>query len=92
MNVIAIVTGNHQAGHERSSPIAEKKNQDDGRQNDSDQNRVAHALDRIADDLRLIVKGLNPTPRGNVLLNRGQFRRELRPRQPRCCYPAAGRY
>ena len=51
--------GNHQAGDQRRSPVAQKYDQNDRGQNQTQQNGVAHALDRFAYDDRLIVEGLN---------------------------------
>src|SRR5690242_13169615 len=48
---------NHQSRHQRSAPIAQEQNQDDGRQNQADQDRVANTSDRIVDDVGLIVEG-----------------------------------
>ena len=51
--------GNHQAGHERSAPIAQEEHKDDGREQQSEQNCIAHAGDGFADDCGLIVKRLD---------------------------------
>jgi len=48
--------GNDEAGHERRAPVAQKDDDDDGRQDDADEDGVAHAGDAVADQLRLIVE------------------------------------
>src|SRR5882757_1912321 len=61
--------GDDQARHERCSPVAQEYDEDDGGQNDPDQNRIAHALDRFADDDRLIIERLNLDSGGERLAN-----------------------
>src|SRR5579871_549663 len=50
---------NHQTRDDRCPPIAQKNYEDDGRENKSNQDGIAHTLDGIADDNGLIIKRLN---------------------------------
>ena len=49
---------NHQSRHQRCAPVAKENHQNDRSQNQAEQNRVAHALDGVAHDDRLIVERL----------------------------------
>src|ERR1700722_11740270 len=51
--------GYHQARDERRAPVAQEHDQNDRRQNQTQQDGVAHALNGLAHNNRLIVKGLN---------------------------------
>ena len=48
--------GNHQAGHERSSPVTQEQHQNDRRKHDSQEHSVPNARDGIVDDGRLVVE------------------------------------
>src|SRR5581483_1484270 len=48
---------NYQSSNHRSSPVAQEQHQDDRRQQQADEDGVANALDRLSDDLRLVIKG-----------------------------------
>ncbi len=50
---------NHQARHQRTSPVVQKQHHDERGENQANQDRVAHAGDGSGDDLRLIVERLN---------------------------------
>src|SRR2546430_9389944 len=47
---------NYQAGNDGRSPVSQEDHQDDGRENQSEENSVPHALDGIIDDDGLVVK------------------------------------
>ena len=49
---------NHQAGDERRAPVAQEQHHDERRQHEADQHGVAHARDRIVDEVRLVVERL----------------------------------
>ena len=51
-------SGNDQPGDQRRAPVAQKEHHDGGGEQQSDQDRVAHAADGCVDDLRLIVERL----------------------------------
>ena len=50
--------GNHQAGDQRRAPVAQEQHHDQRRQHQADDHRVAHAGDRVVDEVRLIVERL----------------------------------
>ena len=50
--------GNDEAGDERGAPVAQKDDDDDGGEDDADEDGVAHAGDAVADQLRLVIEGL----------------------------------
>ena len=50
--------GYDEAGDERGTPVAQEDDDDDGGEDDADQDGVAHAGDAVADQLRLVVEGL----------------------------------
>src|SRR5258706_5402011 len=58
---------NHQPGHDRSAPIAEKDNQDNGREDETEQDGIPYAADGLVDDQRLIVKRFDLDAPGQCL-------------------------
>ena len=65
--------GNHQHGDDRGSPVAQKQHHDERSQDDSDENGVAHAVDGIDHQARLIVEGLEVNAGGQRLPNAFDF-------------------
>src|SRR6202035_1721488 len=59
----------YQSRDYRGSPVAQKNNQNDRRENQAEYDRVSHALDRIAHDNGLVVKWPNINARGQRLAN-----------------------
>ena len=49
---------NHQPGDQRRAPVAQEQHHDQRGQNQADEDGVAHAVDRIVDQIRLIVERL----------------------------------
>ena len=81
---------NHQAGDERRAPVAQEQHHDQRREHEADDHRVAHARDRVVDEVRLIVERLQLDALRQLLadgLDLGVDR--VRHRRP-CCCPAAG--
>ena len=56
MNVTTIVTGHDEPGHHRGAPVAQEEPDDQSRQEQADDDRVADAADRLLDDVRLVVE------------------------------------
>jgi hypothetical protein len=65
---------NDQAGDQGRSPIAKKEKQDDARQHQADENRVADTEDAFTHQLRLIVKGLGGELPGAASIAAGHLR------------------
>ncbi len=84
--------GNHQAGDERSAPIAQEQHHDQRGQHEAQQDGVAHALDGFVDDLRLIVEGFELHALRQRLRGCFRFRRGRRPPPARYCCRAGGKY
>ena len=60
---------NHQHGDNGSSPVAQEQHHDERRQNDADQNGIAHAVDGFHHETRLIVERLEMNSRRQRLPN-----------------------
>ena len=71
---------NHQPGDERRAPVAQEQHHDERRQNQADQDRVAHALDGVVDDVRLIVERLQLDARRQLAADAARSPRA--PRRP----------
>ena len=50
--------GNHQHGDDRGAPVAQKQHHDERGENDADQDGIAHAVDGIDHQTRLVVERL----------------------------------
>jgi len=61
--------GNHQTGHQRGSPVPQEQHHDERCQHQADQDGVAHALDGVVDEFRLIVEGAQLDAFGQRLAN-----------------------
>ena len=55
--------GYHQSRHQRSSPIAQEQDENDGREHNSNEHGIAHAGDGVVHDCGLIVKRLEMNAR-----------------------------
>ena len=91
MKVTAMRRRNHQAGDQRRAPVAQEQHHDQRRQHQADEDRVAHAGDRVVDDLRLIVERLQLDALRQLLADASRSRRAPRRPPPRCCCRAGGR-
>ena len=60
---------NHQARHQRRPPVPQEQHQNNGRQKEPDQDRIAHAPDGILHQFGLIVEGRNGDPARQRLAN-----------------------
>ena len=66
--------GDHQARDQRRAPIAQEQHHDQGRQHESDEDGVAHALDGILDDFGLIVERAQVDALGQFLADARDLR------------------
>ena len=64
---------NHQARHNRTAPVPQEQHQDNRRQHEADENRIAHACYGFPYQLRLIVEGLQFHAGRQRRTNLGQF-------------------
>src|ERR1019366_5195765 len=64
---------NYQTRDNRSAPVAQEDDENDGSEDQPDQNRVAHARDRLMDNLRLVIEGLHGDAAGKGCANAIDF-------------------
>ena len=65
--------GNYQYGDDRGSPVAQEQHHDERSQDDSDENCVAHTVDGIDHQARLVVEGFEANAGGQRLPNAFDF-------------------
>ena len=81
---------NDHAGHQRGAPVAQEHPDDDAREDQSDDDGVANAGDRIADDVGLVIEDVEVDSAGQGAAEAFEFPGALRRRLGRCCCSAGG--
>ena len=89
--VTATVTGMTRPATSDERPVAQEEEEDDAGEDEADEDGVAHAGDAFADQLGLVVEGLEVDAGGQLGLQVRRPRRRRRRRPRRCCWRAGAR-